>query len=130
MFWKDALRFSKLVHLIERNVLLGETKSPTYIDFEGEEEDQLHAGPGQALETAVALMKSCVESQKSAADAAQILAFWAQNSPRTRAMIARAAKEGDVVQALTQTNDDFLLQLYPLLARSLAFVKPQSQQSP
>ena len=98
-----------------------DSKPTPYLDFDEEDDLELHAG--EAMETVLALMTSCVESQKSAPDAAQILAFWAHNSPCTRATIAQAAAQRNVVQgvkeALTQQSkqNEVLPQVYPLLAR-------------
>ncbi|CAE7385342.1 unnamed protein product [Symbiodinium sp. CCMP2592] len=120
---QDALRFNKLVHLIEQGALAAkekETPREHEVDFE---EEPLEPGSGsepetteQTLEAVLTLMRSCLESQKSAPDAAQILAFWAHDSPRTRSKIARAAAQQNVVQALRQSKQKVLPHTYPLLA--------------
>jgi len=123
---QDALRFNKLVHLIEQGALAAkekETPREHEVDFEeplepgsGSEPETETSETEQTLEAVLTLMRSCLESQKSAPDAAQILAFWAHDSPRTRAKIARAAAQQNVVQALRQSKQKVLPHTYPLLA--------------
>ncbi|CAE6972726.1 unnamed protein product [Symbiodinium sp. CCMP2592] len=134
---EDALRFNKLVHLIEQGALAAkekETPREHEVDFE---EEPLEPGSGsepetteQTLEAVLTLMRSCLESQKSAPDAAQILAFWAHDSPRTRSKIARAAAQQNVVQALRQSKQKAALQQSTCITpEEFAALKPDAMRS-
>mmetsp|Transcript_14850 Transcript_14850/g.27843 ORF Transcript_14850/g.27843 Transcript_14850/m.27843 type:complete len:287 (+) Transcript_14850:51-911(+) len=119
MLGQDSIRFGKFVRAVDRSLSgFAQSQQRFYMDFD-DEDDREEVPEDKAMETALALMKSCLDAQKSAADNAQILAFWAFTNPSARAAIAQAAVHWDVVQALTQQtkeSDVALPQVHPLVA--------------